>query len=359
MITLYTVTLTVACCVAVALVIVSERRARSTDGPWASASTLSVLAASSATLSTLAYAMSGPDDEHLIPLLIGDVSMPLSIGLILAAVRVAGGMPRTWLILSSTVSVAVGATTLLLSPQTGQAVKLVALALLSFLTVFSCVRGKLPDLGAWLVGGTLTAYGAYCLVRFGAPLLRVQLHPYVEIGLSRSVATIVAAVAVGMVAWGMIVIIRRAQGPDPTAIVSNETLTNWIEALLAQRSVVLAITVTVPALPLHRAAFGRAWAQAIATAVTRASADVLPTGSVIGRAAPGALVALQFGTNFDLAAIRATLQETYEKLLPAPAPTDPPDLEVAQLNITATSDVRRFARHARSAARRVLNSQGV
>lgn len=359
MITLYTVTLTVACCVAVALVIVSERRARSSDGPWASASTLSVLGASSATLSTLAYAMSGPEDDHLVPLLIGDVSMPLSIGLILAAVRVAGGMPRTWLIFSSTLSVAVGATTLLLSPETGQAVKLVALALLSFASVYSCVRGRLPDLGAWLVGATLAVYGAYCLVRFAAPLLRLPLHPYIELALSRSVATIVAALSVGMVAWGMIVIIRRAQGPEPTAIVTNETLTNWIEALLAQRSVVLAITVTVPALPLHRAAFGRAWAQAIATAVTRATADVLPTGSVIGRAAPGSLVALQFGTNVDLDAIRTTLQETYEKLLPAPAPTDPPDIEVGQLNITAVSDVRRFARHARSAARRVLTSQGV
>lgn len=359
MITLYTVTLTVACCVAVALVIVSERRARSADGPWASASTLSVLGASSATLSTLAYAMSGPEDDHLIPLLIGDVSMPLSIGLILAAVRVAGRMPRTFLIFSSTVSVAVGATTLLLSPETGQAVKLVALALLSLLTVFSCVRGSLPVLGAWLVGATLTVYAAYCLVRFGASLLQVDLHPYIETGLSRSVATIVAAVAVGMVAWGMIVIIRRGQGPEPTAVVTNETLTNWIEALLAQRSVVLAITVTVPALPLHRAAFGRAWAQAIATAVTRATADVLPTGSVIGRAAPGSLVALQFGTNVDLDAIRSGLQETFEMLLPSPAPTDPPDLEVEQLNITAVSDVRRFARRARSAARRVLNSQGV
>ena len=91
MITLYTVTLTVACCVAVALVVASERRQRSADSHWATTSTLAVLAASCATLSTLAYAMAGPNDENLMPLVIGDVSMPLSIGLILAALRRAAG----------------------------------------------------------------------------------------------------------------------------------------------------------------------------------------------------------------------------------------------------------------------------
>ena len=60
MITLYTVTLTVACCVAVALAVVFERRAKSSDAQWVTPATLAVLAASCATLSTLAYAMSGP-----------------------------------------------------------------------------------------------------------------------------------------------------------------------------------------------------------------------------------------------------------------------------------------------------------
>ncbi|MGA1828092.1 hypothetical protein, partial [Microbacterium sp.] len=153
--------------------------------------------------------------------------------------------------------------------------------------------------------------------------------------------------------------IRRSQAPDSTAIVSTETLTNWIEALLAQRNVVLAITISVPALPLHRVAFGRAWANSIASAVTEAAAAVLPTGSVIGRVAPGVLVALQFTTTFDLATVRARLMQSYERMLPPSAPTDPPDLEIQQLNITSAADVRRFARHARVTARRAMTSQGV
>ncbi len=160
MITLYTVTLTVACCVAVALVVVFERRAKSADAQWVTTSTLAVLAASCATLSTLAYAMAGPDDENLLPLVIGDVSMPLSIGLILAAVRRAAGRRRTLAILAVTLSVAVGATTLLLSPDTGQTVKLLVLAMLSGLTALSCLRSPIPALGAWLVGLTMAAYGA-------------------------------------------------------------------------------------------------------------------------------------------------------------------------------------------------------
>lgn len=362
MITLYTVTLTVACCVAVAFVIASERRTQAVDGQgpdaqWVTTSTLAVLAASCATLSTLAYAMAGPNDENLMPLVIGDVTMPLAIGLILAAVRRAAGKRRTFASVSVTLSVAVGATTLLLSPEAGQSVKLIVLAVLSILTVLSCVRTTLPPLGVWLIGATLSVYAAYCVARFAVPFFMDE--PYVRYVFGRGASTVVAAVAVGLVAWGTIVIIRRAQAPEPTSIVSNETLTNWIEALLAQRSVVLAVTVSVPALPLHRAAFGRAWAHAIAAAVTRASTTVLPTGSVVGNVAPGVVVALQFSATFDIDAIRAQLQEAYERMLPPSAPTDPPDLEVQQLSIFSVADVRRFTRHARITARRAMTSQGV
>jgi hypothetical protein len=359
MITLYTVTLTLACCVAVALVVVSERRSRTADPQWATTSTLAVLAASCATLSSLAYAMSGPDGENLTPLLIGDVSMPLSIGLILAAVRRAAGRRRTLLILSVTLSIAVGATTLLLSPDAGQAVKLLVLAVLSGLTALSCVRSPIPALGAWLVGSTMATYGLYCALRFGVPLVVGTDDPYVRLVFERGPSTIAAAIAVALVAWGMIVIIRRSQAPEPTAVLSSATLADWIEALLAQRDVVLAVTISVPALPLHRAAFGRAWAQAIANAVTQAAGEVMPTGSVIGRVAPGVLVALQFATTVDVAVIRALMQESYERMLPPSAPTEPPDLEVQQLRITSVADVRRFTRHARTAARRAMSSQGV
>ena len=359
MITLYTVTLTVACCVAVALVVVTERRTRTADARWATTSTFAVLAASCATLSSLAYAMSGPDGENLMPLVIGDVSMPLSIGLILAAVRRAAGRKRTLVILSVTLSIAVGATTLLLSPDAGQAVKLLVLAVLSALTALACLRSPLPPLGAWLVGVTMATYGVYCALRFGLPLVIGTDHRYVRFAFERGPSTIAAAITVALVAWGMIVIIRRSQASEPTAIVSNATLTNWIEALLAQRDVVQAVTISVPALPLHRAAFGRPWAHAIDTAVTQAAGEVMPAGSVIGRVAPGVLVALQFATTFDLAVIRTQLQESYERMLPPSAPTDPPDLEVQQLRMTSVADVRRFARLARTTARRTMASQGV
>ncbi len=75
MVTFYTITLTVACCIAVAMVLGSGRRAGPADAPqasgsWVTPSVLAVLAASSATLSTLAYAMAGAND-NLVPLLIG------------------------------------------------------------------------------------------------------------------------------------------------------------------------------------------------------------------------------------------------------------------------------------------------
>lgn len=359
MITLYTVTLTVVCCVAVALVIASERRARSADARGASASTLAMLAASSATLSTLAYAMSGPDDQNLVPLLIGDVSMPLSIGLLLATVRRAAGRRRTLLIWSVTLSVAVGVTTLLLAPEAGQAAKLLVLAVLSILTALSCLGSPLPALGALLVGVTMAAYGTYCALRLAVPVFWSDASPTMQFVFDRGPSTIVAAVSVALSAWGTIVIIRRSDISDSTAIVSNETLANWIEALLAQRTVVVAITISVPALPLHRAAFGRAWAHAITTAVTEAAASALPTGSVVGRVGPGVLVALQFTTAFDLVTIRTQLQEEYERMLPPSAPTDPPDLDVQRLSITSATDVRRFARRARIAARHAMTSQRV
>jgi hypothetical protein len=358
MVTLYTVTLTVACCVAVALAVASERRGRSADSSWMTASTLAVLAASCATLSTLAYAMSGPNDENLLPLVIGDVSMPLAVGLLLATVRRSAGERRSFLSLTLVVSFAVGATTVLLSPAAGQAAKLLALALLSLLTALTCLRSRLPRLGALLIGLTMAAYAAYCLLRFALPLALGPDHRY-AFAFDRAASTIVAAVAVGLVAWGTITIIRRSPASETSAIVSSETLTNWIDALLAQRRSVAAVAVSAPALPLHRAAFGRSWANDITHAVTEATEKGMPTGSVIGRVAPGVLVALQFGPTVDLEATRSSLQHAYERALPQPAPTEAPDLEVELLSLTSVADLRLFARRARSAARHAMTSQGV
>ena len=264
MITLYTVTLTVACCVAVALVVVSERRTRTADARWATTSTFAVLAASCATLSSLAYAMSGPDGENLMPLVIGDVSMPLSIGLILAAVRRAAGRKRTLVILSVTLSIAVGrnhAAGLARCGPGGEA----AGARRAQRPDRAGLPAQSPPPARSVAGrgddGDCTGSTARCAS--AVPLVIGTDHRYVRFAFERGPSTIAAAIAVALVAWGMIVIIRRSQAPEPTAIVSNATLTNWIEALLAQRDVVLAVTISVPALPLHRAAFGRPWAQAI------------------------------------------------------------------------------------------------
>jgi hypothetical protein len=355
MITLYTITLTVACCAALALVLGSERR-RSSES-WATTSTLAVLAASCATLSTLAYAMAGPDDANLMPLIIGDITMPLSVGLIVAAMRRATGRRGTWALPIIVVSIGVGAVTLFSGIDAGQMAKLGALAAFSLVGAVTCLRGELPVLGARLVGGSLLFYGAYCLARLGAPAVWGADSEVATIYFGRGSSTAVAAVIVGLVAWGTIIVIRRANSDETASIVTSDALTDWIGALLVQSPSVSAVAVSVPDLPLHRAAFGRAWAQAVAVAVDRGVRAATPVGSVVGKVGPGALVALQFGSAVEFDELRTRLQESYEGMLPRTAPTDPPDLRIEPLVITSETDLRRFARRTRGDARRAMSFQ--
>lgn len=369
MVTLYTVTLTVACCVAVALVIGSERRGRPVAASGATPSTFAVLAAACATLSTIAYAMTGPNDENTVPLVIADISMPLSIGLLLATVRLAAGKKRTLAPYATIVSFGVGATTLLISPDAGQAVKLLALTLFSWMCAYTCLRGGLRPRGAWLIGGATALYGAYCLVRFAGPLVGGPIGALVEEHLGRGTSTIVAAGTVAIVSWGVIEVIRRPRPAELASIVTYHALADWIGALLAQRSEVTAIAASIPDLILHRAAFGRAWALSSLAAATRATRAGMPAGSVVGRVAPGVLVALQFSTVVDLESIRSRVQESYttefadilsrDTELADAGLAQPPELRIELLTFSAVADLRRFARQARSNARHAMSSQRV
>jgi hypothetical protein len=355
MITLYTITLTVACCAALALVLGTERR-RATES-WASTSTLAVLAACCATLSTLAYAMAGPDSENLVPLIIGDVTMPLCIGLAVAAMRRAGGHRASWALPAVVVSIGVGAVTLFASADVGQIVKLVVLALFCLSGTVTCLRSDLPARGARLVSGGLLFYGLYSILRLIAPMV---WHPESEIVtdyLGRGTSTAAAAASVAVVTWGAIIVIRRSHSDETASIVTSDALTDWIGALLVQSPSVSAVAVSVPDLPLHRAAFGRAWAQAVTVAVDRGVRAATPVGSVVGKVGPGALVALQFGSAVEFDDLRTRLQESYEGMLPRTAPTDPPDLRIESLVITSEADLRRFARRTRGAARRAMSFQ--
>ncbi|WP_375385856.1 hypothetical protein [uncultured Microbacterium sp.] len=375
MVTLYTITLTVACCIAVALVLGSARSRTADEGPsnaesWVTTSLLAVLSASAATLSTLAYAMAGTDGANLVPLLIGDVSMPLAAGLLLAAMRRASGHSRLLAVPILIVSFGVAAVTLFVSPEAGQTVKLLVIAALNVLTVVTCVRGRerLGLLGAWLIGGTVGLYAAYCVMRLITPVVfehlsdttftlrdRATLMQY----LGQGGASIVSAAAVAVITAGVIVIVRRGTGGQrSTTIVSNEALTDWIAALLVERREVTAIATSVPDIALHRAAFGRPWAQAISAAVTETTRLSLPAGSIIGRPAPGVLVAIEFGVMVELDSIRSRMQEMYEGMLPRTAPTEAPDLFVERVIFTEPHDLRRFARRARAASRRAMAMQG-
>lgn len=360
MVTLYTIILALACCVAVALAIRSEWRGRTAESSWITPSTLALLAATCATQATLAYAMSGPSDENLFPLLIGDVSMPLSIGLLLGVVRVAAGKKQTLAVYCVVISLGVGATTLLASPEAGQAAKLLVLTVFSWMTAFTCLRERLPRRAAWLIGISTALYGTYCLLRFSSPLLVGDEAAAAIVGIvfARGTATIVAAALVAVIAWGVIDLIGQSQTSEPTSVVSREALTNWIGALLAQRSEVAAVAVSVPDLALHRAAFGRVWAQTIVSALGDATRAGMPPGSIVGRVTPGVLVALLFSPVVDLPAIQSRLQESYTAALPATRPTEPPDLRVELLSFSTVADLRRFARQSATSARDPVSSQG-
>jgi len=359
MVTLYTITLTTVCCVAVALAVVAERRRGSDQQSWLTLSTFAILAACCATLSTLAYALLGSDDGNLIPLVIGDVSMPLSVGLMCAGVRRAAGRRHHFALVFLFISLGVGLTTLVISPAAGQDVKLLTLVAFNLVTAATCLRSSLAPLGARLIAVASILYALYAAARFAGPLALGPDSPIVQDYLSSGPSSLVSAVAVGLVAAGTVVLIRRSTSDKDSETVSSETLADWIDALLQQRREVSALSVTVPDLALHRAAFGRAWAHSVAGALSRATTSAMPTGSVVGEVTAGVLVALRFGSGADTEAIRERLQSAYERLLPRTAPTDPPELKIEVLEITESADVRRFARAARSTARRAASFEGM
>ncbi|AZS35881.1 hypothetical protein CVS47_00479 [Microbacterium lemovicicum] len=358
MVTLYTVTLTIVCCVAVGVAIIAERRRGGDQQSWLTLSNFAVLAACCATLSTLAYALAGDEADKLIPLVIGDISMPLAVGLLAAGVRRAAGR-RHHATVFLIVSVGVGLTTLVVSAEAGQAVKLVTLAAFCAATVWTCARGPLPALGARLIGITCGIYGVYALARLVGPLLLGPDAPEVQLYLSSGPSSLVSALAVGVTAVGTVMLIRSESGIDEKDTVNADTLADWVDALLQQRGEVSALSVTVPDLALHRTAFGRAWAHSVSSALSRATTASMPTGSVVGEVTAGVLVSLRFGSGADTDAIRERLQTAYERMLPPAGPTDPPEVKIEVLDITESADLRRFARAARTTARRAASFEGM
>ncbi|MEV8268628.1 hypothetical protein [Microbacterium sp. NPDC076911] len=359
MVTIYTIALTAACCAAVALVIISERGARPVGSSWVSVSTLALLAGTSATLSSLAYAMADENTQNLFPLVVGDVTMPLAVGLLAAAMRRAAGNKHTWAMWFLLISLGIGALTVYGSPLAGYDAKLVALALFSFIAAAACVQGQesLPRAGALLVGITIAVYGVYCAARLAVPPFVGADDYYVQLLLSREQSTVVAAIAVAVVAAGMILIVRGANPDDATRIVNAHALTDWMEALLAMSPRVTTIGISIPDARLHRIAFGRPWALTITRAATKATLDAMPTGAIIGRVAPNTLIVLHFGSTLDVDTIRERLQKSYAELMPPSAPTRPPDLLVESASFSSSAELRRFARQSRATARRAMSSE--
>ncbi|WP_170285616.1 hypothetical protein [Microbacterium rhizomatis] len=358
MITVYTVALTVACCIALAVVLSTDKGSRSADAGWLRMQSLAVLAACAATLSTLSYAMSGSDFDLIVPLVIADVTMPLALGLMVATIRRAAGKGRTFIAPIALLAVGVGAITFFVSPDAGTFAKLVVLTFLSAVIALTCARATtLPLAARWLVGGSAGVYGLYCLVRLSAMAIAGADSALVLDTLGAATSTIVAAAAVAATTIGVILILRSSGDAQPSQVVGADALTDWIDALMSQGSAFTTIATSVPDLTLHRAAFGRAWALAITDALTRATVATMPDGSVIGRAAPKVLVTIQFGSGLDLEAIGTRLQAAYERALPRWAPTEPPDLLVERLDIKDPADLHRFARRSRAAARRVTAFQ--
>ncbi|MFS0734006.1 hypothetical protein ABC304_02935 [Microbacterium sp. 1P10UB] len=358
MVTLYTVTLTIVCCVAVGVAILAERR-RGDQQSWLTLSNFAVLAACCATLSTLAYALAGDEAGNLIPLIIGDISMPLAVGLLAAGVRRAAGRRHHHAAVFLIISVGVGLTTLLVSAEAGQVAKLLTLAAFTAVTVWTCARGPLPPLGARLIGIASGVYGAYALARIAGPLLLGPDSDAVQLYLSSGPSSLVSALAIGVTAVGTVMIIRSEAGVDDKDTVNADTLADWVDALLQQRGEVSALSVTVPDLALHRTAFGRAWAHSVSSALSRATTASMPTGSVVGEVTAGVLVSLRFGSGADTDAIRERLQTAYERMLPPAGPTDPPEVKIEVLDITESADLRRFARAARATARRAASFEGM
>ncbi|MEJ1156015.1 hypothetical protein [Microbacterium marmarense] len=360
MVTIYTIALTAACCAAVALVVISERGARPVGSSWVSVSTLALLAGTSATLSTLAYAMADENSQNLLPLVIADVTMPLSVGLLAAAMRRATAKTHTWAMWFLLVSLGVGALTVYVSVDASYYVKLVALSTFSLIAATACYQGRehLPRLGALLVGITVTVYGVYCAARLIVPLYVGNDDFYVQLLLTQGPATIVAAITVAVAAAGMILIVRGVNPDDATRIVNTRALTDWMEALLAMSPTVTTIGISIPDAQLHRTAFGRPWALAITHAATTATLEVMPSGAIIGRVAPNTLVVLHFGgTTLDVDVIRERLQKSYAEMMPPSAPTRPPELVVERAVFSSSAELRRFARQSRATARRAMSSE--
>lgn len=358
MITLYTIALTIACCAALAIVIGADRRQGTpvVQRGRLTAASLAGLAASCAILSTLAYAMSGPNDENLLPLFVGDVTMPMSLGLLAAAMERAArrGGVRATAIVAGVISLGVGTVTLVVGPEAGQSAKLAVLGLFSALTVFICVRGDLPRRGAILVGASTGVYGVYCLLRLLVPFLSSADYPLAVLLLSRGPSTIVAAIVIVLTAWGVILVLRGSGSESTSTILSSRDLVKASRGLGVDRHEVEALSVTVPDLPLHRVAFSRAWAHALALAVSDTVRSVAKEGDVIGEVAPGSLVVLSSDAMADLEAVQSSLQEGFAARLPPDAPTEPPEVRVERLTIHSSDDLRRHRSRTRSAARRAI-----
>lgn len=358
MVTVYTIGLTVALCAAVALTIAIENRAGTAPGAGTAPSRLSILAASFATLSTLTYLMAGPDHVNLFSFAISNTAAPLSAAFLAAALRALAGR-RTYLVPSIVLCVGAGVVTATVSPDAGFTTKLIVSTLLAAFAAISCATSDVPRTGRALVSASMSVYAAYTGAQAFVPLIWGPDAPGVQATLSIGPSLLVAGVCVAGVTAGTVMIIKPPAAVDSVRVVNGRALTDWVAALLTQGSSVTAVTVSTPDLPLHRVAFGRRWTAAISRAVDDAVLSAMPVGSIVGRVAPGALVALQFGTAVAFDELRSRIEASYGERMPRAAPAEAPEPVIEPLIITAEADLQRYARRARATARRAMSAQGV
>lgn len=355
---LYTLTLTLACLVAVTVAVGAERAQRRGDSSRAFSLTLLSLAPFCATLSTVAYATAGAANDARMPLVIGDISMPLAVGVFWAGLRRADGKSASWAQIAVGISLLVGVLTLAVSPEAGQTAKLLALALFSALCVLECARGAMPRRARWVIGASTGLFGIYCLVR-AASSVEDQTT---GVWLGTAPSLVVAAITVAAVTVGVMFLYRGMPGARATTITSSRVFTKSVRAALrpgnsaatpaatAAATPVRVLVVSIADFSLQRAAFGMIWARALEDALQAAVAAVTPPATTFGAIARGAIVALPAPTADD--ALADVIQEAFARGLSDATPIDIPDLTVQYVELSSLADLAALSRRLRVALRR-------
>ncbi|MFT4212585.1 MAG: hypothetical protein QM626_12035, partial [Microbacterium sp.] len=217
-----------------------------------------------------------------LPLVIANGSMVLAPAMIWVAMSRAGGRSPLAVVVALSLTAVAAAATALAPGVVAGAVKVGALLVVCALAAAETCRSPVAGLrGARLIRAVMIGYAAFCALRMAISAAFGFAPAYAAWGAMTQLTTLLGVLAVVLSGAGTWLMAAHLGDADAHRAPGRDEIREWVRTRLEAGEPVVLFTLSLPDLPLIRAAHGAARAESIQAALRRAAVDVAPAGAPV------------------------------------------------------------------------------